>query len=484
MGFLLVCAALPWAVPPLAPHVAVVGRVPAEGSLERLGWSVEEIPDGEADRLTARLEDLDIVLTSRECGSPDRWREFVRYGGVVILTGTPSSVDADWLRAIDRGLGIEVVADLCSSPQEDAPWQDTGHPLLAGRRRVSIGAKHPGRISGRWHVPARCRHDRPALMVHELGDGLVVVSCASSVGRFDTAVVANAWRWARDEGRIGAAREREQAEYRAVSEPKVLDARRSDPPPVIDGIVEEDYWQRVAGTSPFLTEDGRRVADQEARAFVGLDDYWLYAAFRCANGESPGEDERFAIRLDPSGQGSARSELIVCSDGRAEAPDDLWWQWAVQRAGRGWSGEIRAPLVALAGAVGGPDEWALNLLRRAPGPEGISVWAPTGGKLVGVHVDSARFPLRLNHFRLNGNRLSASFTKPSYGGFAGRYIVEARSPSGQVSLTSREMTVREFDVTAVGTVHALGEPGRWELRARVETDGGPVWISPPLSTSR
>jgi hypothetical protein len=415
----------------------------------------------------------------------------------MLLTDTNDELQVNWLRAVQPGLDLEVEGEACPSGRR-AAWVDARHPLLAGVAEVPAEMTHPRWASGLWQVLARCREGRPILMVAEVGDGLIVATSLSRQSGFPSLpFLQNLWLWARDSNRINAAREREEARYRALTEAKELGANRIDPP-IIDGILEEGAWNRAAQTAQFVLPDNRAVADQETRALLGFDDYWLYLAFRCADSDpadlvmraAPGdrsalEDDCVEALVDPAEPGVDPLRFVVTAGGVTYAePGVSGWQAAVQRTPRGWSAELRVPLVALGDVEHLSGDWAVNFVRRYPRVGRTSAWAPGGdqarGRLKGVAVDPQRFPLRLNAIELVGGRLSASFTKPSYGDFRGRYLVECTSPSGKVRQTSREITVGEYDSTLVETEHRLDEPGTWTLRARVEAEGGPVWISEPL----
>jgi hypothetical protein len=144
---------------------------------------------------------------------------------------------------------------------------------------------------------------------------------------------------------------------------------------------------------------------------------------------------------------------------------------------------MRVPLVILGDVETLAGQWAINFARHDASYDEVSVWAAgetsgeAWGKLTKVAVDPNLCPIRVNRIGLTGNRLSASFAKPSYGDFHGRYVVECTSPSGVTKETARELAIGEFGSLAIETDHRMDEPGTWLLRARVEVDGGPVWVS-------
>jgi len=504
------------------PRVAVLCtayRDEYDQDLARLGWRTEKLENAQLTALTERLDQYDFVIGPtayrleppedlRSCA--DRLRQFIRYGGILLLTDATSEAQVSWLAAVEPGLSLDLRGEPCVSDREPLAWVDVRHPLLAGVGPLPGVSTHPTAASGLWQVLARCEHGRPVLLYREIGDGLVVVSCLGRQSGFpDGTFLQNLWLWARDDGRIKAARDREEARYQALIRPKELDAERIDPPPVIDGIVEEEAWNKAGRTEQFVRVDGTSVAEQETVAFLALDDYYVYAAFRCTDSDPRGlvteatqrdgpveQDDCVELLVDPTGRRETCRRFVVNAGGvlydaaGADSTWDGWWQAAVQRNPRGWSVEMRIPLLMLGDIGSFADEWAVNCGRRYPRTGEVSAWSPTLGPLdtparfgtvKGANVDPGRFPLRLNRIGLEGSTLSVSLLNPSHGDLRGRYIVECLSPSGKLKQTTREITVREYDSTLVETEHRLDEPGTWVLGARVEVDGGPVWVSDPLA---
>jgi hypothetical protein len=487
------------------PDGACAYRDEYDADLARLGWPAEEFGNTDIVRLAQGLDDFDVVICTAEWDT-EHWqnlrtyaqqlRQFVRYGGVVLLTDTNSERQVNWLRSMEPGLDVEANGERCPSARRHAAWLDARHPLLAGTTDLPTPAMHLTSVSGHWQVLARCEQGRPILMVREPGDGLIVVTTASRASGFpDVTFLQNLWLWARDSGRIAAARDREETRYRTLTEAKALDARRIDPP-VIDGIIEEDAWNRAAQTAQFVLPDNSAVAGQETRAYVGLDDCWLYLAFRCSDSDPAGivmhaasggqavlDDDCVEVAIDPTGQRTNPLRFAVSACGATYAEGDVWWQAATQTGLRGWTDEMRIPLLMLGDLKAFAPDWAVSLTRRCPRTGEVSTWAPGDpgwGVLRKVGIDPDRFALRLNQIELRGSRLSASFTKPSYGDFRGVYIVECASPSGVTRETSRGIALGEFESALIETDHRMDEPGTWLLRARVEVDGGPVWFSEPM----
>lgn len=97
-----------------------------------------------------------------------------------------------------------------------------------------------------------------------------------------------------------------------------------------------------------------------------------------------------------------------------------------------------------------------------------------------VGTDHRRFPLKPNRIDFSDGTLSVSLGNHSDDAFAGQYIVESISPIGRQRQTVRQLSIAGRGSEMVETRHGMDEPGTHTLRARVEADGGPVWISDPI----
>jgi SAM-dependent methyltransferase len=509
------------------PRVAVLYSSFREGScsyrneydadLARLGWPVERFENTELDRLLDRLDRFDLVIGTAVynyehpadlAAAGERLRRFVRHGGVLLLTDTNYEPQVGWLPALEPGLTIEVTGEQCAADGQPAAWTEVRHPLLRGLAAPPAVWTHPQSASGLWQVLAKCGEGRPILLCRELGDGVIIASCIyRQYGFPHVPFLQNLWLWARDEPRIMAARQREEDLYQAARRPRELETR-SMAAPVIDGMVEEESWNGAAATDPFLTVDGAGLARQATTAILGRDDYYLYVAFRCADSD-PGalrtlttrrdgavyHDDCVELFVDPTGRRESYRHFIVNAAGvvydeaTIDPAWDGWWQAAVQRHPRGWSAELRIPLVMLGDPLTFGDEWAVNFARHAPRTGELSAWSPTYGpfgtpanfgRLTNAKLDPNRCPVRISRCALEGRRLSLALTKPSYGDFGGRFIVECVSPTGTLTETTREFTVQGYGSTLVETEHQMAAEGVWTVRARLEDGGGPVWISEPL----
>jgi hypothetical protein len=520
------CAASPSAAQ--VPTVAIVTssfrdgsymyRDEYDGALEQLAWPVEKFGNTQIAELADRLDEFDLLIGTavfnyehpQDFGAhAEALTRFVRYGGVLLLTDVNYAPQVSWLPELEPGLRIAVAGERCSSDGSPASWTDVRHPLLAGVKRIPCVWTHPTAVSGLWHVLARCDEGRPILMYRELGDGVVVAShIYRQYGFPDVTFLQNLWRWARDERRIAAARAREEARYQALHEPRELEARRIDPPPVIDGMLADEAWSDSARTPQFVKTDNSSVAEQSTTARIGFDDYYLYVAFDCQDTDPAAiamqaterdgavyHDDCVELFVDPTGKRESYRHFIVNAAGTVydeatiDPSWDGWWQAAVQRHPRGWTAELCIPLVALGEVRNSAEEWAVNFNRHYPRTGELSGWSPTFGAFAApshfgvlkkVAVDPRRFPLRPNRIEFSDGKLAVSLGNYSDDAFAGRYVVESLSASGRQKQTVREVSIAGRGSTLIETEHLMEEPGIHTLWPRVEADGGPVWIAQPI----
>ena len=510
------------------PKVAVLYSSFREGSytyrdeydadLEQLGWRAEKFENTQIGELVGRLDEFDIVIGTAVfnyehpqdfAAHAEALTKFVRYGGVLLLTDVNYAPQVDWLPKLEPGLRIAVAGERCSSDGSPASWTDVRHPLLAGIERIPSVWTHPQVASGLWHVLARCAEGRPILMYRELGDGIVVAShIYRQYGFPDVTFLQNLWRWARDERRIEVARAAEEARYKALAEPKELEAKRIGPAPVIDGILADAGWNDAARTAQFIKTDNSGVAEQSTTARIGFDDYYLYVAFDCQDTDPAGivmqaterdsavyHDDCVELFVDPTGRRESYRHFIVSAAGvvydeaTIDPSWDGWWQAAVQRHPRGWTAELRIPLVSVGDPESFTEEWPVNFNRHYPRTGELSGWSPTFGTFGApahfglvkkVETDHRRFPLKPNRVDFSDGALSVSLGNHSDDAFAGQYVVESVSPSGGQRQTVRPLRIAGRGSEMVETTHLVDEPGTHTLRARVEADGGPVWISDPI----
>ena len=488
-----------------------------DADLARLGWPAEKFENTRVADLAGRLADFDLIIGTAVFNfehpqdltqHADALGQWVRYGGVMLLTDMNYPPQTAWLEGIEPGLRIAVSNEKCASDGAQAKWTDARHPLLSGVAKVPGVWTHPAAVSGLWSVLARCDEGQPILEYRELGDGIIVAShIYRQYGFPEVAFLQNLWRWARDEGRINSVRDREERRYRALQDPKELDAKRVWEP-VMDGLLDDETWKQAARTSEFVTTENTGVAEQGTTALIGLDDYYLYVGFQCADNdiadvlmdeaERDGavyHDDCVELFVAPTEDAGSYKHFIVNAAGVLYDEDTIdpdWdgvWEAKTQRHPRGWNAELRIPLVMLGAPRDFAEEWAVNLNRHYPRTGELSGWSPTFGsfaapahfgKLKKVQVDANRYRLEVNHMRLEDGGLSISFANPTDGDLRGRYVVDVLSPTGQTKRTARELFVPKRGTAAVETEHRLDEPGTYTLRAQAEVGGGPVWISEPV----
>jgi hypothetical protein len=165
----------------------------------------------------------------------------------------------------------------------------------------------------------------------------------------------------------------------------------------VDGLLQEDSWQKAAWSEPFLYLDSTTPADQQTRAKVGCDGRALFLGIeandprmdavrgtqRPRDDEGIWQDDCLEVFLTPRPGGATFYQLVLNVagarwDARYGMPElaSAWnpdpdWQVAVTRRADHWTAEAAIPLKAL-----GADEalrgelWGLKLCRTTYGRGG------------------------------------------------------------------------------------------------------------------
>jgi len=441
-------------------------------ALANLAWPSETMDEAGLEGLIARPYAGDIILwmTPKQQGAlreqAERLHQWVRYGGVLLIVASGQS-DLGWLGGIEPGLRLNAA----SSTDDSVDWVDARHTLLAGVATPTGGEAHLDQASGRWSIMARCDHDLPLMARQEVGDGLIVVSCVD--GYPEITALQNLWRWARDNGRIEAARAREEERYQAVEAEKTLEAKRVSTP-VLDGLLDDETWRQAATTRSFLNGDGSATAEYETVAYVGMDDYWLYVAFDCRDNMPAGTDTlRDGVTMQVTREEGRPPRVTANPTSGGDTLPGIEVETVSKISRDGWTTEMRVPIALMGGPTEGDEDWWLELQRE----RGASSWAPEGdGKLTKVNIDPTRFQLKAADVGFEDGVLSVTFDNPTDGDINGKYIVEVEQPDGSVKTTVRDVRVRANSTEPVETEHLFAAPGTHTIQARFET-GGPVWFS-------
>ncbi|MEN6401844.1 MAG: sugar-binding protein, partial [Armatimonadia bacterium] len=182
-------------------------------------------------------------------------------------------------------------------------------------------------------------------------------------------------------------------------------------PPRVDGLMDDECWQRSSDLSPFLLSGGVEAAAEQTRARLAYDKDNLYlflecyeaalnpvlqkrASFKADQTEHDSNvfrDDAVELFLQPSQAEGTYYHLAVNSrgalyDARCEASgvNDKSWDSGAKAAGkvgeRSWTAEVAIPRKQL-GAMEftATEGWRLNLCRSEKPSGENSCWSPTGG---------------------------------------------------------------------------------------------------------
>ena len=247
-----------------------------------------------------------------------------------------------------------------------------------------------------------------------------------------------------------------------------LPSVRTETPPQIDGVLDDEAWQACGVNAPFTDHFTYSAEIDQTRAFICYDDEFIYFAFECLDSQPGrivareivpdqgfgGEDwvmvaiDPFRTRrnddinyfmINPLGTGTIRP-----AGGRANKRE--WkgaWKSAAKRNDIGWTVEAAVPWKILNyPSSNGSVTFGLNFMRQQERTRIISQWSNTGpqwrdelaGDWVEVQVPRRQFKTRLSLL---------PYTLP---GYRGRHGVGFHG-----GLDARAQLTPEL--TAVGTIN-------------------------------
>lgn len=189
----------------------------------------------------------------------------------------------------------------------------------------------------------------------------------------------------------------------------VLKIPRAEGTVVLDGRLEEPFWQSAAVADRFHRASDAGLSGIEARVLlvylpdrllVGLDLPEAGATAepeRCFLSDEPGllrSGTSFSLSLDPQHEHGVYYQFVTDPAGRRQdlrVSDESWqaeWEVAVdRRADRRWRAEISIPFGKELPAPADGDVWGVNIVLRGLGDEGLLASTPTRINV----VDAARF---------------------------------------------------------------------------------------------
>jgi hypothetical protein len=186
----------------------------------------------------------------------------------------------------------------------------------------------------------------------------------------------------------------------SAGHPYTLGAVKIQSPPVIDGIVDEEVWERAAVADSFIQYEPMRGQSSETavRAMVLYDSENLYVAFELLDTWPPTaqltrrdddlfNDDAVILVLDTyhdsrtayyfmTNAVSTQADGRIAEDGRTV--DKTWdapWLSAANRTETGWTVEIAIPFTSLKYNAGESVTWGINFGRTRRRNLEISFWS-------------------------------------------------------------------------------------------------------------
>ena len=183
-------------------------------AFKSLGWQVTKFENKQAQELSDRLGDFDIVVGGgvSNLDNPQdftpfaaQWQAFLNRGGVVIATDASyAGISAQWIGGLDPAL--KTMPSTCSAYTKGgeaiAVKFVSGDPLLAVPYHLEsdLAAKtnwcHLEQFGEGWTKAVTCFDDKPLLVYRPYGKGLVIVTNYFAFAGSTTAgahLLANAW---------------------------------------------------------------------------------------------------------------------------------------------------------------------------------------------------------------------------------------------------------------------------------------------------
>lgn len=182
-----------------------------------------------------------------------------------------------------------------------------------------------------------------------------------------------------------------------------MTAVQATTPIVIDGVLDEEVWQRATPAADFVQADPLegQPATELTEVRVAYDGEHLYIAALCRDTTPAGivvneirkdftgrDQDTFEVLLDTfadrrngfvfstNSQG-AKADTQVTNEGRDVNPnwDAVWWVES-RRTADGWMAEFRIPFKTLRFEAGDGPTWGVNFARRVRRKNEISYWSP------------------------------------------------------------------------------------------------------------
>lgn len=206
----------------------------------------------------------------------------------------------------------------------------------------------------------------------------------------------------------------------------------------LDGVLDEEVWTRLKGTTGFVQSEPRegQPATEETEVWVAFDAENLYVAALMHDSDPSREivndirkdfreddQDDFEVILDTfrdrrngyvfiTNPAGGRGDRQIANEGREiNTSWDAIWDVRTSRRADGWTAEMRIPFRTLRFEPGSDQRWGINFSRRIRYKNETTFWAPVprafnlmrlslAGDLAGLELASAGRDLRVKPYLL------------------------------------------------------------------------------------
>ena len=206
----------------------------------------------------------------------------------------------------------------------------------------------------------------------------------------------------------------------------------------VDGVLDDDAWQRATMAKDFTQSEPRegQPATEPTEVMIAFDEEFLYIGARMRDSDPDREivndirkdfreddQDDFEVIIDtfrdrrngyvfivnPEG---GRADRQIANEGRdINASWDAVWEVKTQRGPEGWTAELRIPFRTLRFDPGMDQSWGINFSRRIRRKNEVTFWAPVpraynlmrlsmAGEVTGLHPGQAGRDIRVKPYLL------------------------------------------------------------------------------------
>jgi len=258
-----------------------------------------------------------------------------------------------------------------------------------------------------------------------------------------------------------------------------LDAVRAERPPVIDGDLGDDVWQRAGKATGFLGKRSQGLVKVQTGVRLLFDDRNLYVGFRCNEpnpagiepGDKAGENERnvwrsdvIAVFIQPEQDKETYYQFALSAGGmtfdQKSCPEGLFyeayspdWETSTSIGADSWTAEMRIPLAEIGVGPQMGRTWRMNFCRSRRQTREASSWshvfswhnAEKFGIVRGITVGAEAVGLSLEQVCLGDKRAGENVFRAKLANVTGSDL----AVSGRLLVTSPSGASQAFAVTPI-----------------------------------